>query len=130
MTSRLRSALLAVGMSVTAALTPAGVAHADRASTAGAIGSCPSGYLCLYTGTDFAGDQFTVTSLVPNGTCVSLVDHGWGDRAHSAVNTHNSGAAMFMNDGCLGGPYQVPANSSLASFGGFTPRSVWVPRAW
>ncbi|MFJ4006578.1 hypothetical protein ACIPWL_24435 [Streptomyces sp. NPDC090023] len=49
------------------------------------------------------------------GVCVSLRDHGWGDRAHSAVNTHSGNAAMFLNDGCRGEPYPVPGNSSLAT---------------
>jgi hypothetical protein len=100
-----------------------GAAHA-----ASAAGDCPfSETLCLFEGENFTGDRFTVSSLVPEGTCVSLVDHGWGDRAHSAINTHSNSAAMFMNDDCVGGPFQVPGNSSLASFGGFTPESVWVP---
>jgi hypothetical protein len=32
-----------------------------------------------------------------------------------------------MNDDCVGGPYQVPGNGSVADFGGFEPLSVWVP---
>lgn len=68
-----------------------------------------------------------MTSAVPTGTCVSLVDHGWGDRAQSAINTHTNSAAMFSNDDCAAQPFQVPGNSSLASFGTYTPKSVWVP---
>lgn len=91
-------------------------------------GDCPfTNTLCLFSGANFTGDRFTVSSLVPGGTCVSLVDHGWGDRARSAINTHSSSAAMFLNDDCVGGPYQVPGSSSLSSFGTFTPDSVWVP---
>ncbi|GAA1737429.1 peptidase inhibitor family I36 protein [Luedemannella helvata] len=119
---RLRSVLPIVALSMVV------VFGTGTAASAGpSIGTCPSGSLCLYEGAGFTGAKFSVTSLNPNGTCVSLVSHGWGDRAHSAINTHNSGAAMFMNDNCVGGPYQVPANSSLSSFGGFTPESVWVP---
>jgi hypothetical protein len=90
---------------------------------------CPfDGVLCLYDGSAFAGDRWNVTSLDPNGTCVSLVEHGWGDRARSAINTNSKGAAMFMNDGCIGDPFQVPGNSSIIDFGSFRPNSVWVPK--
>ncbi|PJE97252.1 hypothetical protein CUT44_13445 [Streptomyces carminius] len=104
----------------------AGPATADS-SGASAAECPPGGSLCLYEGTDFTGERFTVSSLGPGGVCVSLVDHGWGDRARSAINTHSGHAAMFLNDDCLGGPYQVPGNSSLADFGSFVPKSVWVP---
>ncbi|MEJ3744831.1 peptidase inhibitor family I36 protein [Actinomycetes bacterium KLBMP 9797] len=100
-----------------------GVAHAAPAG-----GDCPFlDTLCLFEGENFTGERFTVTSLEPGGTCVSLVDHGWGDRARSAINTNSASAAMFFNDDCLGGPFQVAGNSALPSFGGFTPESVWVP---
>ncbi len=98
-------------------------------SPSGTPGTCPTGNLCLFTGTNYTGSRFTVTSIVEYGTCVSLVDHHWDGLAHSAINTHNSGAAMFLNDDCVGEPYQVPANTSLPDFGGFPPASVWVPRA-
>ncbi|GAA4690019.1 peptidase inhibitor family I36 protein [Phytohabitans rumicis] len=119
--NRLRSALVVAGAATALLIGAAGVAPAASAA------ACPSRSLCLYEGTNFTGDMFPVTSLNPSGTCVSLVDHGWGDRAHSAVNTHNNSAAMFMNDDCIGGPYQVPGKSSLPNFGSFTPESVWVP---
>lgn len=129
---RLRSALLVAGVSAVMLLATAGTASAEPAATTsqrggGIAATCPFSSLCLYDETDFNGERFTVSSLDPNGTCVSLVDHGWGDRAHSAINTHNNSAAMFMNDDCLGGPYRVPGDSQLPSFGAFTPRSVWVP---
>jgi hypothetical protein len=82
--------------------------------------------LCLFDGEDFTGERFTVSSLDPAGTCVSLVDHGWDGRVRSAFNTHASSAALFLNDDCVGGPYQVPGNSGISSLGGFTPASVWV----
>jgi hypothetical protein len=88
---------------------------------------CPfAGVLCLYDGTNFAGERFNVAALEPEGTCVSLVDHGWGDRARSAINTNGRSAAMFANDDCVGGPFQVPANSTIADLGGFRPNSVFV----
>jgi len=107
----------------------AGPATADSSRTqVTSAADCPSsGSLCLYEGTNFSGRQFTVSSNGSDGVCVSLVDHGWGERARSAINTHRGNAAMFPNDDCLGQPYSVPGNSSLDSFGSFVPQSVWVP---
>lgn len=119
----LRSILLLAGVAAAALLGTSTVASAAPA----AASSCPPEALCLYDGVNFTGDEFTVSSFDPSGTCVSLVDHGWGDRAHSAINTHTNTAAMFMNDDCLSGPYFVPGNSNLPDFGPFTPKSVWVP---
>ncbi|MDG4787873.1 peptidase inhibitor family I36 protein [Micromonospora sp. WMMD1102] len=106
----------------TSAAASAGPVSASAQST------CLSQALCLYDGVGFTGAKYSVTSLNPSGTCVSLVDEGWGDRARSVVNTHGRSAAMFMNDDCLGGPYQVPANSSISDLGSFSPESVWVQR--
>lgn len=112
---------------VSAALVFGTAAPGVAGPSATAAGECPfSSTLCLFSGTGFTGDRFTVSSLSPGGTCVSLVSHGWGDRARSAINTDSSSAALFLNDGCVGGPYQVPANSSISSFGSFVPKSVWV----
>jgi hypothetical protein len=134
---RLRAALLVAGLGMAAGLaatgpasaaTPAAASAATPApSSASTAATCPARSLCLFEGTGFTGEQFNVASFTPGGSCVSLVDHGWGDRARSAINSHPSSAAMFMNDDCIGGPFQVPGNSSLPSFGSFTPESVWVP---
>ncbi len=100
-----------------------GAAHA-----APAAGDCPFiDTVCLFSGEDFTGDRLPVSALSPSGACVSLVDAGWGDRARSAINTNRNSAAMFMNDDCIGDPYQIPGNVSMRSFGGFTPESIWVP---
>jgi hypothetical protein len=91
-------------------------------------GECPfTNTLCLFDGTGYSGARFAVSSLVPGGTCVSLVDHGWGGRARSALNTHSTSAALFVNDDCIGGPFQVPGGSGVPDFGSFRPDSVWVP---
>lgn len=127
---RLGSALLVAGISMATLFGVTGPVLASPTATGRAsttTSTCPSRSLCLYDGTNFTGEIFTVMSFSPSGSCVSLVDHGWGDRARSARNTHRNSAAMFMNDDCVGGPYQVPGNSSLPSFGTFTPESVWVP---
>jgi peptidase inhibitor family I36 len=126
---RLRAALLVAGLGVAAVFAATGPASAATPvpSSAGTAATCPARSLCLFEGTGFTGEQFNVASFTPGGSCVSLVDHGWGDRAHSAINSHPNSAAMFMNDDCIGGPFQVPGNSSLPSFGSFTPESVWVP---
>jgi hypothetical protein len=121
-----RSALALAG--VTAGLLLGPVSSAGAAEPAEAE-PCPfTGTLCLYDGTDFTGARFDVRSLDPNGTCVSLVDHDWGDRARSAVNTNGRSAAMFANDDCLGDPFQVPGSSTIVDFGSFRPNSVFVPK--
>jgi Peptidase inhibitor family I36 len=90
---------------------------------------CPSGgALCLYNGEGFTGESLALTSLESDGTCVSLPGHGWTGPVRSVINTHRSSAALFANDNCVGGPYGVPANSSVASLP-FSPVSVWVPAA-
>ena len=120
-----RSALMLAGVT-------AGMVFGSAVPTQAAAApppECPfDGVLCLYDGTSFTGARWNVRSLDPNGTCVSLVDHQWGDRARSAINTNSRGAAMFMNDDCVGGPFQVPGNSSIVDFGSFRPNSVWVPK--
>ncbi|MPY58335.1 peptidase inhibitor family I36 protein [Streptomyces spongiae] len=121
---------LLVGAALTTPLVLlAGPATADSSEArVTSAAECPSsGSLCLYAGTTFTGERFAVSSSGPGGVCVSLVDHGWGGRAQSAINTHSGHAAMFANDDCRGEPYPVPGNSSLGSFGSFTPKSVWVP---
>jgi hypothetical protein len=121
---RLRSALLVAATSAIALLGAAGTASAGPTL---AQANCPDDALCLWDGTNFTGDRLTVSSFGPTGTCVSLVDHGWGDRARSARNTHENSAAMFMNDDCIGGPFQVAPNAAIPDFGTFRPESVWVP---
>lgn len=119
----LTTALSAVVLFGTAAPAFAGPA----VETAG--GDCSfTNTVCLFEGENYTGERLTLSSRPPgSGTCVSLVDHGWGDRARSALNTNSTSAAMFMNDDCLGDPYQIPPNTGLPSFGGFTPESIWVP---
>jgi hypothetical protein len=91
-------------------------------------GDCPfARTLCLFDQTNFNGARFTVTSVGTGGTCVSLVAHGWGGRARSALNTNATSAALFMNDNCVGGPFQVAGNTGNPDFGTFRPKSVWVP---
>lgn len=83
--------------------------------------------LCLYDGTNYTGERFTVGSFSPTGVCVSLVEHGWGGRVRSVFNSHSNHAAMFMNDHCSGGPYGVPGGTGIPDLGSFSPLSVWVP---
>jgi len=71
---------------------------------------CPfTNSLCLFEQANFGGQRFNVSSLNPNGTCVDLVQHGWGGRAHSAVNTHTNNAAVFPNANCTGQPVGITA---------------------
>jgi hypothetical protein len=107
---------------------PAQAAPAGARSAAVAAGACPfADTLCLFDQPGYSGARFTVSALPPGGVCVSLVDHGWGGRARSALNTNGTSAALFMNDDCVGGPFQVSGNSGVPDFGTFRPDSVWVP---
>jgi hypothetical protein len=117
----------AVLLALTATALLAAASPAAAADAASADDCSFTDTLCLYEGANFTGERFTVSSLVEPGTCVSLVDHGWGGRVNSAINTNTSGAALFANDDCVGGPYQVPGSSSIADLGSFEPLSVWVP---
>ncbi|WP_433687475.1 peptidase inhibitor family I36 protein [Micromonospora carbonacea] len=129
---RVPRALVAVGLLAAVlgtAPAPAAASPGPAALSAAAAADCPFvNTLCLFEGTNFTGARLTLSSLVSPGTCVSLVDAGWGDRARSAINTNSRSAAMFMNDDCVGGAFEVPGNSSLSDFGGFEPESAWVPR--
>ncbi|MBF9133874.1 peptidase inhibitor family I36 protein [Plantactinospora sp. S1510] len=123
---RRRFTLFAVG-AATAALVGVGAPASASPANSAAAADCPfSATLCLFDQTSFGGERFAVKSLVPGGTCVSLNDSGWGNRVRSAINTSSQGAALFANDDCVGGPYQVAANSSVSNLGSFRPQSVWV----
>jgi hypothetical protein len=123
--SRLARRLLRFGLAGVAAAALIGLTVPAPAQSAS---PCPfTGTLCLFEGTGYTGAVFTASSLVPGGTCVSLVAHGWGDRAHSVINTHTKSAALFLNDNCVGGPYQVPPGTGISSLP-FTPDSVWVAK--
>ena len=102
-------------------LTPAGAEAQDTDSP------CPfSGVLCLFEGTDYTGEVWNVRSLTPGvGVCVNLPEHGWEDRAYSAINTGDYYASLFLNEDCVGGPYPVEPYSGKSTLP-FHPKSVWV----
>ncbi|MCX2926652.1 peptidase inhibitor family I36 protein [Streptomyces sp. NEAU-W12] len=120
-----RSGRALVGVATLAGLLWAapGVAHADTEEDPGT--ACPfSRTLCLFDGADYSGDRFTVQSLDPSASvCVDLVEHGWGDRARSAVNTATQPASLYPNPDCTGRGVSVTgAAPSLP----FQPQSVRV----
>ncbi|WND32847.1 peptidase inhibitor family I36 protein (plasmid) [Streptomyces sp. BB1-1-1] len=100
-----------------------GLAHASAEEDPGT--ACPfNRTLCLFEGADYSGERFTVQSLDPSASvCVDLVEHGWGNRARSAVNTAARTAALFPNPDCTGRAVGVTdATPSLP----FQPQSVQV----
>jgi len=123
---RKRNPAVLLALTATALLATASPAAGSPTGTTSADDCSLTDTLCLYEGAGFTGERFTVSSLVEPGTCVSLVDHGWAGRVNSAINTHTSSAALFANDDCVGGPYQVPGSGSVTDLGGFEPLSVWV----
>lgn len=123
---RYRSVLLGTALSAAVLFSTAVPAVAGPARAAAAP-DCPFiDTVCLFEGENYTGARLTVSPWPPgSGVCISLVDHGWGDRARSAYNTNRKSAAMFMNDDCIGGPNQL-SPGGRPSFGGFTPESIWV----
>ncbi|MFI1018470.1 peptidase inhibitor family I36 protein [Streptomyces sp. NPDC020965] len=112
--------LAAVATAVIGGLATAAPATANE-------GNCTAvSALCLYSGENFSGTSLPITSQTPGGTCVNVAQSGWSGPVRSVVNTHSKSAALFMNEDCLGGPYQVAANSSIPSLGTFQPKSLWV----
>ncbi|MBE1530489.1 peptidase inhibitor family I36 protein [Actinomadura algeriensis] len=122
--SRLTPALLLAGALVTFA--PAQSASAAPRPATDPL--CPfTDTLCLFEGENFTGERFTVKALdSEQGACVDLVDHGWGGRARSAVNTDDRNAAMFPNADCTGHPAPIAPGRTPDFSGWFTPGSVFV----
>ncbi|MGI5401455.1 peptidase inhibitor family I36 protein [Streptomyces sp. CA-135486] len=105
----------------------AAAGFATAGPAAAAAGDCSfAKTVCLFSGENFTGERITLSSLSPGGTCVNLSQSGWNHHAQSVVNTHSSSAALFANEDCAGGPYQVPGNSSIAQLGSFAAVSVWI----
>lgn len=112
------------------AATVAGIATvmAPAPAHAAAPAQCQfTNTVCLFSSANYTGSRLTLTSLAPGGTCVSLVDAGWGGRARSALNTASNSAALFTGDDCVGGPLQVAANAGVSNLGSFQANSIWVP---
>lgn len=98
-----------------------------QASTQNSNGDvCPFSHtLCMFEETAFGGERFTVAPLTPGqGVCVDLVEHGWGGRANSVINTSTSSNAMFQSDDCTGQPMEIPTGFSSDLL--FSPSSVFV----
>jgi hypothetical protein len=121
------STLFAVGVATAALVGTAAPAAAGPATSAVDAECSFSATLCLFDQTSFGGARFAVRSIVSGGTCVSLNESGWGNRARSAINTGGHSAALFANDDCLGGPLQIAPNTRVPDLGSFTAQSVWVP---
>jgi hypothetical protein len=62
------------------------------ASPAQAVGGCPSGKLCLYSGTNYTNLQFTAAST---NACFRLVDYGLYHNVKSYVNNLPVNAVMY-----------------------------------
>ncbi|WP_426750376.1 peptidase inhibitor family I36 protein [Myxococcus sp. Y35] len=115
------STAASLSLTATALLAPAPASASEDTP-------CPySGALCLFEGPDFTGEMWNVMAWPPggSGTCVNLPEHGWGDRAVSAINTGPYTASLFLNEDCEGGPYPIGPGEWVSPLG-FAPRSVWV----
>ncbi|MFF8996637.1 peptidase inhibitor family I36 protein [Streptomyces achromogenes] len=108
---RLLAAAAGAGAIVAAVTAPATAQPAPASAAACEF----SGALCLFEGTDYTGERFTVQSLEPGvAVCVDLAEHGWAGRAHSAVNNNSRSATLFTGAGCTGSGLSV--TGSLPSF--------------
>lgn len=131
MRTGIRAILLVAAIAATTVIGAATPSQATPARAEGvgvAAGTCPfTNTVCLFDQTGYNGVRFTANSPLPGGQCISLVDHGWAGRARSGLNTNSTSAALFANDDCLGGPFQLSGNSGVPNFGSFRPSSLWVP---
>ncbi|MCP3169593.1 peptidase inhibitor family I36 protein [Myxococcus qinghaiensis] len=124
----IRSGLLALSSFALLGLSAATVLLTPAQASAEETSPCPwSGVLCLFDGPDYTGAVWNVMAWPPggSGTCVGLPEHGWEDRAVSAINTNDQAAALFPNENCQGYPQMVgPGESASPLY--FAPKSVWV----
>jgi len=114
-------ALVAVGVVSGSLLLSPGEASAEE------TGPCPfSNVLCLFDGPDFTGAVWNVRAWPPGtSTCVGLPEHGWEDRAVSAINTGTQAAYLFPNEDCTGYPQTIGPGESVSPLY-FAPKSVFV----
>jgi hypothetical protein len=96
-------------------------------TAAAAVADCPfTDTFCAWDQVDFKGERFTVGVAPPHeGTCVDLVEHGWGERIKSAANTNDRAASLFPNDDCTGRGVAVEGNSEVGSLS-FPAKSVYI----
>ncbi len=99
------------------------------ASSASAVGTCTfTSTLCMWDQAGFVGATLSATPLPPNqSACVDLVQHGWGNRVKSAINTSSGTASLFESNNCSGRPYPIEGNSKKSSIE-FGTNSVFVQR--
>ncbi|KHD72067.1 hypothetical protein MB27_42240 [Actinoplanes utahensis] len=121
-----RSVLLGTVLTATVVLGAVTPAAADAARAAAPDCSFTK-TVCLFEGANYTGARLTLSSWpAGSGACISLVEHGWANRAHSAYNTNLTSAALFMNDDCLGGPNQLQPGGT-PTLNSSSVRSIWVP---
>ncbi len=103
-------------------------AQVALAPTAAAAGTCDfANTLCLWEQPQYGGAGFNATPIGAGGVCVDLVEHGWGERARSAINTSAHTASLFVSDNCTGRPYPIDGKTSVPNLS-FLANSVFVAR--
>ncbi|HEX6352612.1 peptidase inhibitor family I36 protein [Actinophytocola sp.] len=106
-------------------LTGVTVALAPAAAAAGTCGYANT--LCLWEEQRYGGASLTASPLGSGGVCVDLVQHGWGERARSVINTSRHTASLFASADCTGRPYPVDGNTSVPTLS-FLANSVYVAK--
>ncbi|WP_083886703.1 peptidase inhibitor family I36 protein [Actinoalloteichus spitiensis] len=105
------------GSAVTSGVAAAAPEGAPTVAVSSTSGACEfSGTFCAWDEADFEGTRFTARAWNAGaGACVDLVEHGWGDRIRSAVNTNGQQAVLFEGTDCTGAQLPVLGGSSVSS---------------
>ncbi|WP_337661898.1 peptidase inhibitor family I36 protein [Actinoalloteichus sp. AHMU CJ021] len=117
LTTAIGVATVVVGSAVASGVAAAAPGGTPTAVVSSTTGACEfSGTFCAWDETGFQGTRFTAMAWNTDaGACVDLVEHGWGDRIRSAVNTHGRQAVLFEGTDCTGAQLPVRGGSSLSS---------------
>lgn len=112
----------------TGLLLAATAAQVALAPTASAAGTCDfPNTLCLWEQPQFGGAGFSATPTGSSGVCVDLVDHGWGERARSAINTSSHTVSLFTSSDCSSRPYPIDGNTSVPNLS-FLANSAFIAK--
>lgn len=99
-----RSPRLAGALVAVAAAAGAVAISAVPSAASTVTATCPAGWLCLYDGPNFTGDEL---ELPPGSECVDLEPLGWAGRTESIINNGTDRGAGFQGPDCLGDPYPI-----------------------
>lgn len=103
---------LIVGLATAVAVPLGFVAQASAAW------SCASGFLCLYTDSNYGGDVLNYSGHFSSGYCDN-VGSQFNDRISSVHNYLSQNVQLFVDGNCTGSALVVYAGQSLSSMPGW-----------